>query len=563
LQIDIFPKRWRRLAGRPQSIRYHLAGVFLGFFLLVCVLGSFSIWRLSNFNRLSTDVAEVWLPTTRVLGDLNNFTSDFRAIEGSNLLSTAQSEIAATETDMAALDRSIAQAERGFEKIAHDPAENDLYDRFKAHWTDYRKIVNQMLVLSRGNRKVEALSIYGGTSRVAYNAASDTLGQLTDQAVASAQIASDRLAVAYRQAFWLILLAVAIAGVMVVAALFHISRSISGPLLQLADRMRRLAANDTDIDVPETGRADEIGEMAQATVVFRNNAIALMESQRMLARQAAMLAEQLAQEQRLALLQRNFVSMASHEFRTPMTIIDGHARRLIKMKDGMSPAEIGERAGKVRSAVLRMTQLIDNLLNSSRLIDGGVGGSEGGGQYFHPAEMDMAALLQEVCQLHREMVPGAHIAERIAAAPMPMVGDPKLLFQVFSNVLSNAIKYSPDGGGIAVDAALAADEVVVAIADHGIGIPATDLDRLFERYHRGSNVSGIVGTGVGLYLVKMVVDMHGGAVAVASKEGDGARFTIRLPRKPAAAIEAAAVAEAPSIADPPDILQSILSRTSE
>jgi signal transduction histidine kinase len=559
LPIQAFPKRWGHLAGRPQSIRHHLAGVFLVFFLLVCVLGSFSIWRLSNFNRLSADVAEVWLPTTRVLGDLNNFTSDFRAIEGSNLLSTELAEIAATETDMAALDRSIAQAERSFEKIAHDPAENDLYDRFKAHWTDYRKIVNQMLVLSRGNRKAEALSIYGGTSRVAYNAASDTLGQLTDQAVASAQIASDRLAVAYRQAFWLILLAVAIAGVMVVAALFHISRSISGPLLQLADRMRRLAADDTDIDVPETGRADEIGEMAQATVVFRNNAIALMESQRMLARQAAMLAEQLAQEQRLALLQRNFVSMASHEFRTPMTIIDGHARRLIKTKDSISPAEIGERAGKVRSAVLRMTQLIDNLFNSSRLIDGG----EGGGQYFHPAEMDMAALLQEICQLHREMVPGAHIAERIVLAPMPMVGDAKLLFQVFSNVLSNAIKYSPDGGVIAVDAALAGDEVVVTVADHGIGIPVADLDRLFERYHRGGNVSGIVGTGVGLYLVKMVVDMHGGAVTVESKEGEGARFTIRLPRKTAAATQTAAIAEAPSIADPPDALQSVLSRTSE
>ena len=537
MPIHIFRKGLGRLAGRRQSIRHHLAGVFLVFFLLVCVLGSFSIWRLSNFNRLSADVAEVWLPTTRVLGDLNNFTSDFRAIEGSNLLSTDQSEIAATETDMAALDRSIAQAERGFEKIAHDAAENDLYDRFKAHWTDYRKIVNQMLVLSRGNRKAEALAIYRGASRVAYNAASDTLGQLTDQAVASAQIASDRLAVAYDQAFWLILLAVAIAAVMVVAALFHISRSISAPLLQLADRMRRLAANDTDIDVPETGRADEIGEMAQSTVVFRNNAIELMRSQRMLARQAAMLAEQLAQEQRLALQQRNFVSMASHEFRTPMTIIDGHARRLIKLKDSIGPAEIGERAGKVRSAVLRMTQLIDNLLNSSRLIDGSVGGGGGGGQYFHPAEMDMAALLQEVCQLHREMVPGAHIAEGVAPAAMPMVGDAKLLFQVFSNLLSNAIKYSPDGGVIAVDAALAADEVVVAVADRGIGIPAADLDRLFERYHRGSNVSGIVGTGVGLYLVKMVVDMHGGVVEVASEEGDGARFTIRLPLRPTSSIE--------------------------
>lgn len=561
MPIHIFPKRRGWLAGRPQSIRYHLAGVFLVFFLLVCILGSFSIWRLSNFNRLSADVAEVWLPTTRVLGDLNNFTSDFRAIEGSNLLSTDQSEIAATETDMATLDRSIAQAERGFEKIAHDPAENDLYDRFRAHWTDYREIVNQMLVLSRGNRKAEALAIYGGASRVAYNAASDTLGQLTDQAVESAQVASDRLAVAYGQAFWLILLAVAIAGLLVVAALFHISRSISGPLLHLADRMRRLAANDTEIDVPETERVDEIGEMAQATLVFRDNALELMRSQRMLARQAAMLAEQLAQEQRLALQQRNFVSMASHEFRTPMTVIDGHAQRLIKLKDSVSAAEIGERAGKVRSAVLRMTQLIDNLLNASRLIDGGVGGSVG--QYFRPTEMDMAALLQEVCQLHREMVPGAHIAERIAAAPMPMVGDAKLLFQVFSNILSNAIKYSPDGGVIAVDAAPAADEVVVAVADHGIGVPESDLDRLFERYHRGSNVSGIVGTGVGLYLVKMVVDMHGGAVTVESKEGEGSRFTIRLPRQPAAAAATTAIAEAPSIAGPPDALQSVPSRVSE
>jgi signal transduction histidine kinase len=132
----------------------------------------------------------------------------------------------------------------------------------------------------------------------------------------------------------------AIAGVMVVAALLHISRTVSAPLLALADRMRRLAARDTDIDIPATERRNEIGEMAKAAVVFRNNALDLIESQRTLARQAAMLAEQLAQEQRLALLQRNFVSMASHEFRTPLTIIDGHARRLVKRKDAMAAAEV-------------------------------------------------------------------------------------------------------------------------------------------------------------------------------------------------------------------------------
>ncbi len=541
--------------GQPQSIRFHLAAVFLVFFLLVVVLGSFSIWRLSNFNLLSADVAEVWLPTTRALGDLNNYTSDFRAIEGSNLLAADPTEAAATEKEMADLDRTIAASEREFEVIRHDAAESNLYEQFKTRWNDYRAIVNQMLELSRTGRKAQAVAIYGSSSRTAYNAASDTLGQLTDQAVASAQAASDRLAVAYRQAFWLIVLAMAIGGVMVVAALVHVSRSISAPLLHLATRMRRLAANDTAIDIPETERLDEIGEMAQATVVFRNNAIELMESQRMLARQATLLEEQLAQEQRLAILQRNFVSMASHEFRTPMTIIDGHARRLAKMKDSMVASEIGERTFKIRSAVLRMTHLIDNLLNSSRLVDGGVG------QYFDPAEIDVATLLQEVCQLHREMVPGSQIVERFSSATMPTVGDAKLLFQAFSNLLSNAIKYSPDGGVIDVDAEIVlSDEVVVAIADRGIGIPKSDLGRLFERYHRGSNVSGIVGTGVGLYLVKMAVDMHGGRIEVDSTEGNGSRFTIHLPVKHAAAVkelspnmgspDADATAEAPSIATP-------------
>jgi two-component system, OmpR family, sensor kinase len=536
---------------QPHSIRFHLTAVFLLFFLLVVVLGLFSIWRLSNFNRLSSDVAEVWLPTTRVLGDLNNFTSDFRAIEGTDLLSSNPAEIAATERQMADLDRSIAEAERSFERIGRDAAaEDDLYGRFKQHWNDYRTVVNQIVVLSRGNRKADALAMYGTTSRAAYDKASDSLGLLTDEAVAKAQAASDRLGAAYRQAFWLILLGIVIAGVMVIAALVHVGRSISAPLLHLADRMRRLAANNTDIVISETERRDEIGEMAQATVVFRNNAVELMRSQRMLARQAAMLEEQLAQEQRLALAQRNFVSMASHEFRTPLTIVDGHARRLEKMRGSIAAAEIGERAGKIRAAVLRLTHLIDNMLNSARLIDGGAE------LYFHPAEMDLTAVLYEVCQLHREMVPGVQIVERLGATAAPMVGDAKLLFQLFSNLLSNAVKYSPGGGAIEMEAEFAANEAVVTIADRGLGIPSGDLGRLFERYHRGSNVSGIVGTGVGLYLVKMVVDMHKGTIEVKSKEGEGSSFIIRLPLKrlsqiaswPQPELEVRTALDAPSIA---------------
>ncbi len=517
---------------QSRSIRVHLATVFLLFFALVAVLGMFSLSRLSNFNLLSAEVAQVWLPTMRSIGDLNNYTSDFRAIEGGSLLASDAAQTAASEKEMADLDRSIAASEREFETIAHDAAVADLYRRFTARWAAYRATADQMLRLSHAGQKSAALAIYNGSSRSAYSAASDTLDQLTDRAVSDAKAASNRLGAAYRQAVWLIGLAMLFAGVMVVAALIHTSRSISRPLLVLADRMRRLAANETEIGIPATERRDEIGEMAKATVVFRNNAIELTRSQHTLARQAAMLEGQLAQEQRLALLQRNFVSMASHEFRTPLTIIDGHARRLDKTREVVRPAEIGERAGKIRGAVLRMTHLIENFLNSSRLIDGGTE------LYYQPTDLDLVALLKEVCQLHCEMVPGAQITERFAVGSISMAGDAKLLFQVFSNLLGNAIKYSPSGGPIELEATTFANEVSVMVADRGIGIPAGDLVRLFERYHRGSNVSGIVGTGVGLYLVKMVVDLHGGRIAVDSKEGEGARFTVSLPLKAAAASKA-------------------------
>src|SRR5262249_42827750 len=153
-------------------------------------------------------------------------------------------------------------AERNYERLRHDEAELAVYAQFKARWNEYRGTVNQMLALSRTNRKAEAIAIYRNASRAAYGAANDALEKLTDRAVANAQEASVRLERAYRQALWLIGLAMAIAGVMVVAALYYISRSISAPLLELTDRMHRLAANDTGIDIPETDRRDEIGEMA-------------------------------------------------------------------------------------------------------------------------------------------------------------------------------------------------------------------------------------------------------------------------------------------------------------
>jgi len=506
---------------QPGSIRFHLSAVFFFFFLLVVVLGLFSIMRLHGFDKVSSDIVDLWLPNTRALGDLNNFTSDFRAAEGSSLLATSRSDIAVIERDMGQLETAIAEAEARYERIRHDEAERALYARFKTAWSEYRRSVTGVLALAHDDRRADATVAYMTTSRAAYDEASDTLGQLTDRNVANAQAASSRTASAYRESVKLISIAIGIAALMVIAALIYISRWISSPLLRLADRMHRLAANHTDVDFPGAERRDEIGEMARAAEVFRNNAIELMVSRRGLAQQASMLEEKLEAERRLTTLQRNFVSMASHEFRTPLTIIDGHAQRLIKMTGRLRGEEIVERAGKVRAAVLRMTHLIENMLNAARLLDGV-------GLYVHPSTIDLAALLREVCHTHREIAPKANIVAEFAG-PLSITGDRNLLSQAFSNLLSNAVKYSPGGGRITVGAVAEGDEVVVTVADHGIGIPAGEGARLFERYYRGSNVSGVVGTGVGLYLVKIVVDLHGGSIAVASREGEGSRFTIRLP----------------------------------
>jgi two-component system OmpR family sensor kinase len=139
--------------------------------------------------------------------------------------------------------------------------------------------------------------------------------------------------------------------------------------------------------------------------------------------------------------------------------------------------------------------------------------------------------LHDVCQIQRELSPGLQIFKVVPPGPLRVFGDVNLLSQVFGNLLSNAVKYSPHGGLIKLCARLEPDQVVVTVEDQGLGIAARDKLRIFERYYRGSNTTGIGGTGVGLHLVKLMVDLHHGTIEVDSIEGQGSRFTVRLPAR--------------------------------
>jgi two-component system, OmpR family, sensor kinase len=511
---------------RAHSIKARLSLVFLFMFLLVIVLGLESLRSLSRVNDASAQIRVRWLPSTRALGDLNNFTTDFPAAAAAMGRADNAADSAAVRRQMEDLDSSIAAAQLAYGQIDHDAAENDLYARFEQRWSEYRNIVARGEPGPPGAAATAAAQVRENALRSAYDAASGALGMLTDRNIASAREASERSDLAYTRARTRIALVVLLAGLLVAGAMMHVRRSISAPLVDLAVRMHRLAANETSIEVEGTQRRDEIGEMARAVVVFRDNAIDLAQNRYALAQQAAMLQDKLAEEQRLMLLQRNFVSMASHEFRTPLAIIDGHAQRLISMRERLTADELADRVRRIHNTVCRMTQLIDNLIGSARLLDGRAD------LFYQPTQVDLAALLREVCALQRELTPEAEIRDRVAPS-LFVAGDASLLGQLFGNLLSNAAKYSPDGGLIEVTAARDGAHAAVTIEDHGIGIPDNDRQRVFERYYRGSNTSGIVGSGVGLHLVETIVNLHKGSIVLDSREGEGSRFVIRLPAQPA------------------------------
>ena len=379
-----------------------------------------------------------------MIGDLNNYMSDYRTGEGTHLLSNTPAELAASEQDIAGLDAQVTRAQRSYEALPHEDSEQRLYDEFASEWTAYKTIAAQVLGLSHSGVKAEAISMYMSTSRQAFDRASDTLGRLTDQTVSKARQASERAAGAYLHDSRLIVTAMIVATCLVLATIIYITRSVSRPLLNLARRMQALASHDTNISIPGTRRDDEIGEMARSVAVFRDNAIALVQSQQRLIEQAAALETTLEKERRATAQQRNFVTMTSHEFRTPLTVIDAQAQRLIKLKERLTPNDLLERALRIRSAVTRLTGIMDSLLGASLLLDGQA--------VYRPSDFVPAELLHEVCQLHRETTRNADIREDFAELPSVMLGDRKLLFALFSNLLSNALKYSAPGDPIEVRA---------------------------------------------------------------------------------------------------------------
>jgi PAS domain S-box-containing protein len=266
---------------------------------------------------------------------------------------------------------------------------------------------------------------------------------------------------------------------------------------------------------------DASGEII-GTFGITRDVTAQIRAENALTTQASQLSIQNERLRELDEMKDQFIGLVSHELRTPLTSIIGYARLLRdKRTSGLNADQYAE---VIQRNAQRLLRLVEDLLFLSQTQTGKLA-----------VELHRADLAEIAAGAVEEMRPEAqrrHIDVSLCAATVPAFPlDSTRIAQLLANLISNAVKFTPDGGKIEVRLAAEGDQAVLAVADTGVGIPAADRERIFDRFFRSAIATRqvIPGTGLGLTIAKDIVEAHNGTIAVQSEEGHGSTFEIRLP----------------------------------
>lgn len=263
------------------------------------------------------------------------------------------------------------------------------------------------------------------------------------------------------------------------------------------------------------------GRMVDRTDLSKGSIWTIVDISKRKAAEAELL-ESLAREKEASELKSRFVSMTSHEFRTPLAAIMSSTELLADYGDRLPATEKTELIEVIKSSVRRMTQMLEDILV--------IGKADAGRLDYKPGPVSIDALLERIVQEVRRTTQTTHelrIDNRLPRRTLWL--DQRLFTHVLQNLLINAIKYSPKGDPVSVQLEPDGNGVRITVVDQGIGIPEADRAALFTSFHRGGNVGNISGTGLGLAIVKKAVDLHRGHIEVQSVLGKGSRFTVTLP----------------------------------
>jgi|GEM_PF-2352550 len=221
-------------------------------------------------------------------------------------------------------------------------------------------------------------------------------------------------------------------------------------------------------------------------------------------------------------LKMEFVNTVSHELRTPLSSVLGFTELMLHKKE-LAADKQTRYLTTIHRETLRLTSLVNDILDLQRM--------EAGKQGYQFAPVDISEIAANVIELHKVHVKNHRLLSRLQPGEAIVHGDEDKLTQLLTNLVSNAIKYSPQGGDIVIAASLRDGYWELSVEDHGLGIPENALEHLFEKFYRIQTAGHrqIGGTGLGLSIVKEIVTAHGGRIAVASRYGEGSTFTVSLP----------------------------------
>ncbi|MEM9136580.1 MAG: ATP-binding protein [Cyanobacteria bacterium P01_F01_bin.42] len=249
-------------------------------------------------------------------------------------------------------------------------------------------------------------------------------------------------------------------------------------------------------------------------------AIAIQQSELLTQTQCALI-----KEQELNQFKSKIVATVSHEYRTPITSILASAATLERHSDRLETAQNQRLLALIAQQARHLRELVDDMLVVNQV--------ELGQIQFKPFPLNLEQFFERLIEQYEVVALKSHeISLAINGDFDSFMGDFGLCRQIFGNLLSNALKYSPQGGPIELTVDCGDEEVTVTIRDCGIGIPTDDISQLFQSFSRGSNVDTITGTGLGLSIAKACVELHQGKLSIKSQAGDYTEAQVTLPRRP-------------------------------
>jgi signal transduction histidine kinase len=234
------------------------------------------------------------------------------------------------------------------------------------------------------------------------------------------------------------------------------------------------------------------------------------------------LLESLRKEREMNQAKSLFVNMVSHEMRTPLAVIQGAVELIEHNNDKLSDADRSNYVQSIKKAILRMTRTMDAVLI--------LGTVQNNQLSFQPLKADVVLFCKNIINEIENLNEGRKIVLQISKSfPRGIDIDTTLLYHIISNLLSNAIKYSNPESLVYLNLVYESETLIIYVKDFGIGIPHKELKGIFKLFHRGSNIEGRKGMGIGMFIVKHCIALHNGSIEVESKEYDGTTFKVSLP----------------------------------